>query len=204
MSATLTKAPRAGAQATQTASVELPEKLFPGKSELAGAFADYQKASQAMEEARGHLARAETDEQSALSNLELSDQECSDRVAVSQRSISIYRARVSSREAAVSKSLKEVKEALYPACNEYSNLCQNEREKRSAIMKARIIEAGQLVGSFSFNALLEHSSPIQAIRILEIPSQSVLFCDSAEQITGIARRILAGYEAIAAKQKEQI
>ena len=137
----------------------------------------------------------------------MSDEDSANRVAVAQSSISLYRARTTHRGEAQTRLLKQLKEALYPALvNEYSNLCQAERNKRSAIVQARIVEAGQLVGSFSgaLNILLGHSSPIQDIRSLEIPSQSVLFLDGAEQITGIAKRILEGYEAITAKMKEQI
>jgi hypothetical protein len=206
MSTQTLKARPGGAREAQSASVELPEKLSPCRSKLAGALTDYEKAAVNLEEARGHLARAESDEQTALNNAELSDAECSDRVAVAQRSRGIYSARMASREAAVSKLLKLVKDALYPARNEYSGLCMNEREKREAIITARIVEAGQLVGGFAgrLNMLLEYSSPIQDIHALDIPSQSVLFCDNAAQIIGIAKRILEGFAAVAAKKEETI
>jgi hypothetical protein len=104
------------------------------------------------------------------------------------------------------KLLKELKATLYPARNEYSALWVNEREKRGAIIKARIIEAGLLVGNCSgvIDALLNHSTPIQAISALEIPSQSVLFCDSAEQITGIAKRILESYQQLETEKAKTI
>jgi hypothetical protein len=189
----------------QTASVELPEKLLPAKSKLDKVVVDYQKAAQDLDDSRGHLARAETDEQSALNNLELSDEESADRVAVAQRSIAIYRARTTNRETTQAKLLKELKTALDAAHNEYSALVQDVLTKRREILCGRLVETGHLVGNFQsdLEMLLESSQFILDVRSLEIPSGSVLYTDNADTIPGMAKRILASYEAIA-KAKEEI
>jgi hypothetical protein len=206
MSATLTKAPRTGTREAEQPSVAPPEKLYPARVRLDKVLADYQKAGTDLSDSQAHLSRSEIDEQSTLNNLELSDEEAGDRLAVSQRSIAIYRARVSNRESARTKLLAELKAAASLAHNELSRLCLDERVRRSAILRGRMIEAGRLVGKFAaeLDTLLEHSGLIQEIRHIEIPSGSFLFCEHAEQIEGMARSILDGYELIEAKQKEII
>jgi hypothetical protein len=207
MSTQTLKARHEGAQEAQSVSAPLPEKLFPGKAKLAGALVDYVKASLDMEEARGHLARAETDEQAALNNLELSDAGCSDLVAVAQRSRGIYSARLTNREAAQAKLLKELKASLQGAHSEYSALVGAELSRRLDILRVRVMTAGQFGAAASRDVgslLLEHSAPIHEIRSLQFNHTAFLFSDTPEAITGIAKRILAGYETIAAKQKEQV
>ena len=198
------KARPTGASAAGRPSVELPEKTARGL--LAAKLAEFERSQVDLSDSHAHLSRSEVDEQSALNNLELSDEESADRVAVAERSRGIYGARVANREAAQAKLLKELKTAVKVAHNEFSTLVNDERTRRRDILFTRVTEAGRLVGSFTgeLEVLLECSGLIQAIHALEIGSQSLLFCDSAEQITGIAKRILAGYEAIAAKAKEQI
>jgi hypothetical protein len=200
------KTPQTGAQEAQPASVEPPEKLFPARTKLDKVLTDYEKASTDLDDSRGHLARAETDEQSALNNLELSDEESADRVAVAQRNRGIYGARVANREAAQAKLLKELKDSLNPAHHEHSALVVGVFSKWLDILRGRVMTAGRIGDGFSrdVDVLLENSALIQEIRSLQINSGFLLFCDSPEQITGMARKILAGYEAIAAKQKEQV
>lgn len=193
------KTRQAGPREAQTTSVEVPEKILPAKSKLDRVLIDYRKAGLDLSERQAHLSRSEVDEQSALNNLELTDQESADRVAVSQRSIGIYRARVNSREAAQAKLLKEMKLALSASHGEFSALVDNVLTQRRGILRVRMIEAGHLVGRFEdeLETLLESSELILDVRSLEIPSGAVTYCDSTEQITGMAKRILAGYEAIA-------
>jgi hypothetical protein len=187
-------------------STELPAQLLPAKAKLARVLTDYQKAGLDLAESQAHLSRSEVDEQSALNNLELTDQESADRVAVSQRSIGIYRARVNSRESAQAKLLKELRAALEAAHNEYSALVQDVLTKRREILCGRLIETGALVGNFQsdLEMLVESSQLILDVRSLEISSGSVLCADNADTIPGLAKRILASYEAIAAKAKEAI
>jgi hypothetical protein len=183
-----------------------PAQLLPARSVLNKTLTDYEKAGLDLEEARGHLARSETDEQSALNNTELSDAECGDRVAVAQRSQGIYSARVKSREAAQAKLLVELKAAANSAQSEHSNLCSDLLSKRQELVRGRIIEAASLVGRFSgeLEMLLDHSELIQEVRNLEVNSVAVLYADSAQAITGIARKILAGYEAVAALGRKSV
>jgi hypothetical protein len=200
------KARVSGAQEAQTASMELPTQLLPAKSKLDRVLIDYSKAGTDLEESRGHLARAETDKQSALNNLELTDQESSDRVAVAIRNSGIYGARVSNREAARERLLKELKLALSGSHSEYSALVDDVLTQRRGILRVRMIETGHLVGRFGdeLEGLLESSQLILDVRSLEIPSQAITYSDSAEQITQMAKRILAGYEAVAVLQRVQI
>jgi hypothetical protein len=186
--------------------VELPAELLPAKAKLDRVLVDYTKAGLDLSESRAHLSRSEVDELSTLDNLELSDEESANRIAVCQRSISIYRARVTSREAAQARLLVELKSSLGAGHNEYSALVGDLLTKRRDILRDRMIEAGHLVGRFGdeLETLLESSQLILDVRSLEIPSGAIIYCDSAEQITGMAKRILASYEAIAAKQKDQI
>jgi hypothetical protein len=203
MSATLTKAPRTGTQAARTASVELPAAVNPAKKRLAEVLTAYDKAGLDLADARGHLSRSELDEAAALDSM-ASDSE--DRIAVAIRSKAIYSARVTSREAAQVKLLKEVKTALTAAHSGYSILARELLSKRRELFRSRLIEAGQLVGNFmaDLDDLLQSCGPIQVVRRLEINSQALLYLDTAEQIAGMAARVLESYGKLETEQGKQL
>jgi hypothetical protein len=200
------KTRKAPAQDADGVSTELPAQLLPAKAKLARVLTDYQKAGLDLSESQAHLSRSEVDEQTALNNEELGDDEIGNRIAVAQRSIQIYRARVNSRESAQAKLLKELRAGIEAAHNEYSALVQDVLTKRREILCGRLIEMGHLVGNFQsdLEMLLESSQLILDVRSLEISSGSVLCADNADTIPGLAKRILASYETIAAKAKESI
>jgi hypothetical protein len=104
------------------------------------------------------------------------------------------------------KAVGELKAALALGHQEYSALCADLVSQRREILRGRVMAAGVLSDDVSVDVdiLLENSKAISDIRSLEIPSGSITYCDGAEQIIGMARKVLAGYELISAKQKEQI
>jgi hypothetical protein len=131
---------------TSTASeARPPEKILPAKAALAKVWADFQRAATDLQEAQGHLARVEADEQAALNDETLSVAESSDKVAFCQRSKGIYSARLANREAAKGKLLTDLKGAITAAHAEFSNLIRVEHSRRHDALARRIVVAGHLM-----------------------------------------------------------
>jgi hypothetical protein len=202
------KTRQTGAREAQTASAELPERILPAKSRLTRVLSDYQKRGLDLSESQAHLARAETDEQSALNNLELSDEESANRIAVCQRNRGIYGARVTSREANVKKLGSELENAVRDAHTELFNLVRAELQRREGILVERVCTAIQIVDrakvNFDWIEVLDFSEPFRTIRNLE-PTPFQTFAGSApDHVTRTAHKLLEGYQTIQTESEKSI
>lgn len=201
MSATLI-----GSRKEKAASPELLQEISPAERNLAAKLSEYEKACLALTESEAHLERSKADEQAALNDSELSDQEAADRVAVAQRSRGIYAARVSSRQAAQTKLLAELTSAVQAAQSELSSAVYQELARRRATLIDRIMQAGQLGGDVTpaaFDELLASSKPMIEIERLQIPAQSLLV-DGASIKESLARRLLDNYDKLKTERERTI
>jgi hypothetical protein len=168
---------------------------------LAKLLTDYSKAGEDLELYRGKVSRAQADEDMALSSESFSEEDVAAKISQARSQKDLYAARASFAEGTQGKLAKELSLAVNLAYNEHSNQVAGVLNKRREILRDRVTQAARLVGRFSaeLDTLLESSAAIEEIRRIAIPSGSLLFCDSAEQIVAMARKILEGYESIAAK-----
>ena len=200
---TLTKPRPGGAGAAQAVSVVAPqEKLLPAKSKLEKVLGDYQKAAQDLDDSRGHLARAETDEQTALNDPDLGLEDAGNRVAVAQRSIQIYRARVANREKSVAAIFKELATAINESTLELRGLTNAEIERREGIFGERVVaalEVGTAIDPSRMKhelwELLQFCGPIQVVRALA-PSSAIVQPGNAGGLVDMAKDILSKFEGI--------
>ncbi len=79
---------------------------------LTEALGAYEKVAGELEEFRGRVARAESEEAAVLANTELSEHETVKRLGEAQRLKGIYSARAAHHEARVSREWREVKGCL--------------------------------------------------------------------------------------------
>jgi hypothetical protein len=184
--------------------METPEHLHPAGNRLGQKLHEYEQTLGDLENYKAKSERAIIEIDTALANEELFESAVSELI---QRS-GIYKARIGSKETARTKLVKELKISVTGAHVELSNLFNVERTRRQDILTKRVISAGQLNDRFrpqAMDELLESSEAIMAIRTWAISSEAVLYTtETPEQIQTMAKRILAAYTAIGAKQKEQI
>ena len=176
---------------------------LPWPARLTAKLAEFEAAGLALQEAHGHLRRAETDEAAALDS---SGSDADDKIAVAIRNRGIYSSRVANREAARARLLGELSEAVKLGQSELAAAVSSELARRREILLERIRVAGQLEGQVwaeAIDSVLESSRPIGDVQRLEVPAQALLV-DGAEIKVGLAKRLLAGFEAIAEKVKEFI
>jgi hypothetical protein len=172
-----------------------PAPIYPATLQLTKKLLEYDHAVAAAAEARGHLAREESDEALAVDSQE-SDSE--DRLAVAQKSVGVYRARTASREKTRLRLESELKAAASAGHSEYSKLLSDVRSRRCEVVIARMKEAGAIddrVSPADWEPILSSSAPVLEISNLEISYGSLLIGD-VDQIAGMSRLILRNFEIL--------
>jgi hypothetical protein len=182
-----------------------PAQLFPARSALTRTLADYEASVADIAQYEAKIARADVDEAEAI-NADITETESADRITRTQNLRNVFRARLAAKETAKAKLLTQLSAALNAGHNEFSALVGDLVATRRETLRGRVLVAGQLGedSGTDVDVMLESAKPISELRGLEVPSASITYCDRAETIAGMAKRILAGYEALELQRRKQI
>ncbi len=175
-------------------TTELPAKLYPGRAQLSEKLGRFKEHDSELQEYRAKAAGAEADEARALASEKLSEAESADQISRAQNLRNVFLSRIANREAALSRDLAGLKEALGAGETELRDLAGRERIRREGILFERICEVIEAKG-LEINAvypILRHSILIGELMALEPPG--VLFgAETPEQVVGRAEAALSKF-----------
>ena len=157
--------------ATLEAPVSAKASPFPAKARLEKALAEHKRAQADLEEYRGSAAKAELNEQQALNDGKLSEEQAAERITRAQNLRGVYKSRITNREAKLTEMLKELAAVTEEAAKELRGLTHEEMQRRCKIIKERICETIEVdpekLHPQLLNSLLQLSPLIHAVRDCE-------------------------------------
>jgi hypothetical protein len=205
---TLARAPRAGAQASQTASVELPTaQIYPARIRLTAKLSEFERALADLEDYRGKAARALCDEQEALESTKLSESEAALAISRSQNVQSIYASRTANKEKAIVTLSSELATAINATAGELRGLVNQEVARRREIIGARVLEALEAVDSPhrapALAEMLQFSGPI--VRVVRLtPAYQITTPGNNDALMQTAKDVLSKFGIAVAAAGENL
>jgi hypothetical protein len=124
-------------------TTELTQTTFshPACDTLAAALGNYQQSAQDLDGYRGKVARAQADQDDALSSLSLSEDQAASKISKAQALKAVFQARVEHREQELARLTSELEAAYQPANREFTGLLNAEGDRRKALVNDRVIQA---------------------------------------------------------------
>ena len=143
--------------------------------------------------------RAQADQDMALDNNSLSEEEVAEKVGAAQRTREIYTARTANKQVAVTKLLGELETAIKAAQVELSVLVGEELGKRRQIISERVLAVLKPTGApgqhLFLNDMLDYSAPILDIAALS-PAPFTSFNGNEEYLLETAKETLSRYKRL--------
>jgi hypothetical protein len=159
---------------TFTIELETPteESAQPAGERLVQALNNLEKTATELEEFKGCIALAETDENAALENDTISEDEVVSRVKEAQALRAVYTARVARAERAIPALTAELEAACAGAEKQLLEQIAQESARRSAVIRQRILDVLDIDGNpevlirVELATILRHSKGVRAIESL--------------------------------------
>lgn len=195
------KTRQTGAREAQTASVELPEKLYPARVQLTAKLSEFERACSDLSDYQAKSARAERDEQEALDNAQLSESQAADSISRAQNLKAVYSSRTANKEKVIAALSGELTSAIGQANSELQGLVNREVDRRREILSARVLAAAGVADTSrpgvapAVADLLDYSEPIERIKALE-PSPVIQTAGNREILVQAAKDALAKHERV--------
>jgi hypothetical protein len=139
---------------------------------LAPVLESYEKTATELEEFRGCITLAEKDENSALEDESITEDEVVERIGDAQKRRAVYAVRVARRERELSTLGAELEQTCKLAEREFVGRINQESSRRSAIVRERLLGLLNIDGnpdvliSVELSTILRHSRPVRAIEDL--------------------------------------
>jgi hypothetical protein len=203
---TLPKPRTAGAREAQPVSVLPPEKLFPARAKLAAKLDQIERALGDLSDYTARSERAGIDENQALEDEELSENEAAEKIQTAQLQKNIFKARIANREKAIVTFSAELATAINESAKELHGLTSAETSRREDIIRGRILEVlepGKAIDRAFMGRplaeLLSFSGAVQAVKDLEPPLGIVSANTETKSLVSLAKGLLSKFERIIAE-----
>jgi hypothetical protein len=166
MTTELTSTNNSGTDAATTAACE----------QLAQVLRDYYKGIEDLKDYQAKIARAEADQESAISSQTLSDEEIAQEIAKLIALKALIVTRMERKQTDLARFSSQLEKLYQPAVRQFSDLMSVELDKRQALITARVTEALEIASDLTtFEAvsfpvgiadLTQYSAPVRAISSL--------------------------------------